>query len=67
MKKIIIVVIIIIVVVAIVWVVFIKKPVFLSKFFPKKITEESSQLPEANPFKTETNPFSNSYKNPFSN
>jgi len=66
MKKIIIAVIIIIVVIAIAWVVFIKKPVFLNKFFSQKI-EEPIKLLETNPFKTETNPFSNSYKNPFSN
>jgi len=66
MKKIIIVVIVIIVVVAIVWIVFIKKPIFLNKIFPQK-TEEPIKSPETNPFKTETNPFLNSYKNPFNN
>jgi hypothetical protein len=65
MKKIIIIAVIIIAVLNIVWFIFIKKPSFFSKFFTQKI-EEPIKLPETNPFKTETNPFSNSYKNPFS-
>ncbi|MFA5936278.1 MAG: hypothetical protein WC822_00150 [Candidatus Paceibacterota bacterium] len=67
MKKIIIAVMIVIVIVVIIWIVFIKRPVFLDKLFFKKTTEESVQLPKVNPFKTETNPFLDSYKNPFSN
>jgi uncharacterized protein YxeA len=59
MKKIIIAV-IIIVIIAIAWIVFIKKPVFLGEFFFKKTTKESVQSPIINPF-------SDSYKNPFSN
>lgn len=66
MKKIKIIVTIIIFVISVVYFVFTKKPAFLSKFFPQKI-EEPIKLPEINPFKTDINPFSNSYKNPFSN
>jgi uncharacterized protein YxeA len=65
LKKIIIIVIILIVMITIVLVIFLKKPIFLSEFFLKKINKELIQLPKINPFEIEVNPFLDSYKNPF--
>ncbi len=43
------------------------KPIIINKFFPQDTNFLSANLPEANPFKIDTNPFSDSYKNPFDN
>lgn len=65
-KKIIMVIIIITGVINLAWFLLIKGPVFLNWFFPKKVASEPVKLLETNPFKTDTNPFSDSYNNPFS-
>ena len=67
MKKKIIISIIMVAITAIGWIVLTKGPVFFIQILSKKAFNESVKLPEINPFKTDTNPFSNSYKNPFNN
>jgi hypothetical protein len=67
MKKIIISIIITAVIATVGWLVSVKGPTFLIQIFSKKAANESVSLSEINPFETDTNPFSGSYKNPFNN